>query len=504
MLKLELEKKEKIMLNLNSKKKPIRIADVLNEVNHIEDDIRDDINKIRINQITELQLYGRADTLLHFLCVYNYQTKKFSFRSTKLTNSDFDTDTMLDIDGVDEVNSLIIRMDFSAKTTPTQDVATVDLDTLVNRIADKMKRKIKLVMGKINRLPIDTLYSSEQYGCSLAKLTYCVNCTALNRKWFLPLNAFTHTELAHILKFATTCNSATRFEFDFAKYYDQQGLQLLMDEFKSLFLEYQKDVEIKMIENFVEDFAANPEKFLSITFNEMKQKLTYYYEPDELMSRIIEPVLKRNHNINKMDVLKMWIKYYQDFCQDRLSLAHDEEHILTHDFIAAQYSGKYYYNAFDYNIASDMFRPRNDDSNKIIKVYCAFDYVTIRRALVRMIKQQTLVDDYSNCDKLLVVPSKQFVAKIVNEKFSDIPTDVFQMIVKLLEAKQNIQIITLDELFARQDIFEIKEQLLDKELFAMSVGFDNKQDLAELINRKLVFTTKSWADEYNVIKLHKI
>ena len=124
------------MLDLKNEKPAIRINDVLNEFDHIEDDIRDDINQIRVDKITRIKLYDDKDPLLHFLCIYNYQTNKFAFKLTDLTNSDFTSDKYLNVDDdIDVINSLIVRMDFSSKTTPTQNITTDNLDDLTKTIA---------------------------------------------------------------------------------------------------------------------------------------------------------------------------------------------------------------------------------------------------------------------------------------------------------------------------------------------------------------------------------
>lgn len=507
MLTFELEKKEFIMLDLNSEKKPlIRINSVLNEFDHIEDDIRDDINKIRVDKITRIKLYDDKDPLIHFLCIYNYQTKKFAFKLTDLTNSDFTSDKYLHIDDdIDVINSLVVRMDFSAKTTPTQTITTDSLDELTKTIAVKIKRKITSVIGSINRLPIDKLYSSEKYGCALAKVKYQIGVTILNRKWFIPLNAFSVSDLRQIFKFLTNCCTAVSVHFDFSKYYDLAGLQSLIDDkqFNSIFSEYKDSLELKKIDKFVDECVENPSKLLEMTFAEIRQMLNCYYEPDNVMAHIIKPVLKRNESIDVFDTLKMWNKYRQDFSKDRLELAKEQGKMLTTDILSSYYSGPFDASGFDYNVGNDIFRVK--DKTKMFKVYFALNNKMVTDLLFKMIEKQAIIDDYGDkADKVLVIPSKEFLVDVLNEKLGDIPHDVFEQIMDRLKENDAVKIITVDELFERNDVFEIKENMLNKELLEVETGFDTEADLSEVFKQGLVFTKNSWAYTFPKLALHKI
>ena len=506
MLKFELEKKEFIMLDLKNEKPAIRINDVLNEFDHIEDDIRDDINQIRVDKITRIKLYDDKDPLLHFLCIYNYQTHKFAFKLTDLTKSDFNSDKYLHIDDdVDVINSLVVRMDFSAKTTPTQTITTDSLDELTKTIAVKIKRKITSVIGSINRLPIDKLYSSEKYGCALAKVKYQICLDTPNRKWFIPLNAFSVSDLRQIFKFLTNCCIAVSVHFDFSKYYDLTGLQSLIDDkqFNSIFSEYKDSLELKKIDNFVNECVENPSKLLSMTFTEIRQMLNCYYKPDNVMSHIIKPVLKRNKNIDAFDTLKMWNKYRQDFSKYQLELEKEQGKMLTSARLSSHYSGPLDSSHFDYNVGNDIFRLK--DKTKVLRVYFALTEKTITDLLFKMIEKKSIIDSgYNDENKILVIPSKEFVVNVLNEKFSDIPQDVFKQIVERLKMNTKIKIITVDEFFNRDDIFEIKENMLDKDLLEIETGIDKDADLTEVFNRGLIFTVDSWTYDFTQLILHKI
>ena len=494
------------MLDLKNEKPAIRINDVLNEFDHIEDDIRDDINQIRVDKITRIKLYDDKDPLLHFLCIYNYQTNKFAFKLTDLTNSDFTSDKYLNVDDdIDVINSLIVRMDFSSKTTPTQNITTDNLDDLTKTIAAKIKRKITSVLGSINRLPIDKLYSSEKYGCALARVKYQVGITTLNRKWFIPLNAFSVSDLKQIFKILTDCYTAVSVDFDFSKYYDLSGLQSLIDnpKFNNIFRYYKDSLKMQKIDKLVNECVANPSKLLSMTFAEMHQTLNHYDEPDNVMSYIIKPVLKRNENINAFDVLKMWNKYRQDFSKYQLELEKEQGKMLTSARLLSYYSGPLDSSNFDYNVGNDIFRLK--DKTKVLRVYFVLTEEMITDLLFKMIEKKSIIDSgYNDENKILVVPSKEFVVNVLNDKFSDIPHDVFKQIVNRLKANATVKIITVDELFDRNDIFEINENMLDKDLLEIETGIDKEADLTEVFNRGLIFTVDSWTYDFTQLILHKI
>lgn len=497
-------------------KNKIQLESIMQNLNNIKDDIRDDAESILMRILVNDNDYNQQKKIV-ILALYNYSTKKFRLelkRNCSKTSAFMSNHyPKFNANEIDINNDLLMVLPISRIDLMTKYLsADVFTDTL-NKL---IKRKIKQIVKEWN---LTTLHPQENLRTIISflnftmDLKYGMSGRNINRTYFIPLNAISAKELTRIIQYlgdeyeekAYLNFSIYPFESQLKNYYD---FAQLPTELSNVINDYKcKAVNVvNTLSNFVVECKLDKLK------QDIKdhQITKFDFQKINRDGLIILPKDIRNLALqfDNTELLKSYIKYYQDYNEaviekvlmnkDPLSLNPYRDLSFTTRYAETNY--KYCFNSNNSSEYVYVWLDRYLTDTDSIKEYLISDFINQEPYAIGADVQTVATDkpdhlvyfvsDIENFKRNVKLAVRQVSDNLVVQK------QLFNLI-----KKYPFKIITLGELMNDDSIYEVSKNLLPNKTTFLRAMSDKLEDgdVRNLVSNRKVFNT-SVSDK---IILHK-
>lgn len=485
-------------------KNKIQLESIMQNIDNIKDDIRDEAEQILMNIIVNDSDYNQQKRIM-ILAFYNFSTGKFRLKLKKncLKTSVFASNhyPQFKADEMDINNDLLMVLPVSRQDIFTKYVVAEDFTDM---LAKSIKRKAKQILKEWN---LTALHPKENLRTMVSFLNLEVDLVSnsrrqnLNRTYFVPLNAINAKELVQLI-------------IALGNIYKNQGyIKFNLYPFKNQFEKYFDFQNLPAeLNNIIDDCTFEAESAISVLmhcvddakFNKLKNDI----ENDKIKD--FNDFLKINQDgvilsptqihglalkFGSSELMKSYIHYYLDYNQAILGKVLKKEN-EAYRYAELSFIERYY----------DWYKYCFEDSDSTEYVYvwldqCLNDADSIREWLIpAFINQEPYGMDMdataiaANKPEHLVyfvsdVESFTRNMKLAIRQVSDEPA-VQKQLVDLIK-KYPFKIITLNEMMNDDSIYEVQQGLLpDKTTFlrAMCSKLDDNE-IRKLVAHRKIFNT---------------
>lgn len=501
---------------LMQQKNKIQLESIMQNLDNIKSDIRDDAESILMRILVNDSDYNQQKKII-ILALYNYSTKKFRLELKKNCSktSAFMSNhyPKLNANEIDINNDLPMVLPISRIDLMTKYIV---VDNFTEALDKMIKRKVKQILKEWNLTalhPRENLRTIISFLNFTMDLKYGMSGRNINRTYFIPLNAISAKELTRIVQYlgdkyeekAYLNFSIYPFESQLKNYYDFAQLSTELSNIINN-CKYKAANVINTLSNFIIEYKLDKLKqdikdhqITGFDFQKINQ--------DGLM---ILPKEIRNLALqfDNTKLLKSYIKYYQDYNEaviekvlmnkDPLSLNPYRDLSFT-----TRYAETNYKHCFNSNNSSEyvyVWLDRYLTDAESIKEYLISDFIN-QEPYAMGADVQTVTADKPDHLVYFVNDIENFKqnVKLAVRQVSDnliVQKQLFDLI-----KKYPFKIITLGELMNDDSIYEVSENLLPNKTTFLRAMSDKLEDgdVRKLVSNRKVFNT-SVSDK---IILHK-
>lgn len=490
-------------------KNKIQLESIMQNIDNIKDDIRDEAEQILMNIIVNDSDYNQQKRIV-ILAFYNFSTGKFRLKLKKncLKTSVFASNhyPQFKVDEMDINNDLLMVLPVSRQDIFTKYVVAEDFTDM---LAKSIKRKAKQILKEWN---LTALHPKEHLRTMVSFLNLEIDLVSnsrrlnLNRTYFVPLNVVSAKELVQTIKVLGDMYenqgyikfNLYPFRSQFKEYFDFQNLaaelNVVADD-----CTFEAEGAINTLMCYVDD--AKFDKLV----NDIKSHEIDNFDDFQAINRDgIMMIPKRIHSLalkfGGADLMKSFIHYYLDYNQAVIEkVLSKKDEIYRYDELS--YIGRCY------NSFTRCFEDDYSDSGEYIYFWLdkyLTDADSIKKHLVYLMSNLINQEPYGmDADVTAIAANKPehlvyFVSdvksfkrnmKLAIRQVSDEPA-VQKQLVDLIH-KYPFKIITLNEMMNDDSIYEVQQGLLpDKTTFlrAMCSKLDD-DEIRELVANRKIFNT---------------